>query len=74
MVKRKGCKTGESRARVLASLKANPYTTRAKIVAELNVTVETVQRNLRILKELGQIRRVGPDIGGHWKVIEKEEE
>ena len=32
--------------------------------------VDGIYYNMRKLKESGQIRRVGPDKGGHWEIID----
>jgi predicted HTH transcriptional regulator len=32
----------------------------------------TISREIEKLKELGYIRRVGPDKGGHWEIIKTE--
>ena len=36
--------------------------------------MRTVQRDLTELKSLNILRRVGPDKGGYWEIIESKEE
>jgi predicted HTH transcriptional regulator len=31
-----------------------------------------VEKHLSLLKEIGAIRRVGPDNGGHWEVVDND--
>ena len=33
----------------------------------------TIMRNIIKLKKLGELKRVGPDKGGYWKIIKKKE-
>ncbi len=35
---------------------------------KLGLSEIAVKKNLRKLKDLGRIRRVGPDRGGHWEL------
>jgi ATP-dependent DNA helicase RecG len=37
------------------------------------MTEDRVKWNLNKLKTQGQIRRVGPDKGGYWEIIESKE-
>ena len=41
-------------------------------LAELiGISAKGVEKSIKILRDQGIIRRVGPDKGGHWEVIEK---
>jgi predicted transcriptional regulator len=37
---------------------------------QLNLRNTTLKKMLREMQNVGIIRRVGPDKGGHWEVIE----
>jgi len=37
----------------------------------LGVTSRTIQRDLEKLSKEGRIKRVGPDKGGYWLVLDK---
>ena len=54
---------------ILAYLKENPSATRQQLAAETGLTIRGVERNLKVLKNAGRIRRVGPAKGGHWEVV-----
>lgn len=56
---------------ILDILRRNPHSTRQDIAAETGLTPDGVKWNLRQLKAAGRLRRVGPDKGGHWEVVEK---
>ena len=36
----------------------------------LGISRRAVAKQIAALKENGQLRRVGPDKGGHWEVVE----
>jgi len=56
--------------KIVNLIKINPRINRLKLAKELNLTDSAIKKNLRILKEQGKIKRIGPDKGGHWEVIE----
>ena len=51
-------------------VRKTPSITQKGMIAELGVARSTVILYLDILKKAGRIRRVGPDKGGHWEVME----
>ena len=55
--------------RILALLRRNPSASRREIAAILGTTRSTVRYRLDRLRAAGRIERVGPDKGGHWKVL-----
>ena len=56
--------------KILDAIKLNPYITTTKMAEEFEVNRATIHRNLVEMKANGVIRRVGPDKGGHWEIIE----
>ena len=66
----KGCqKTSD---RLVSLLKGYPALTQEGMAKAIGISRQAIQKHLRNLKASGRIRRVGPDKGGHWEVIEKE--
>ena len=55
--------------RILSLLRRNPSASRREIAATLGTTRSTVRYRLDRLREAGKIERVGPDKGGHWRVL-----
>jgi ATP-dependent DNA helicase RecG len=52
-------------------VKEHPSASRGEIGEFLGgITSDGVKYHLNKLKELGLLRRVGPDRGGHWEVLE----
>ena len=56
--------------RILTLLRQNPSASRREIAATLDTTESTVRYRLDKLRTAGKIARVGPDKGGHWKVLD----
>ena len=56
--------------RILAVLRRNPSTSRRALAAALGTTQSTVRYRLDKLRAAGKIERIGPDKGGHWKVLD----
>ena len=60
----------KSSQKILELISASPSITISEISDRLGMTKRGVDKNIKRLKEQGIIRRVGPDKGGHWEVIE----
>ena len=56
--------------RLLALLKEHPHLTQVGISNALGINRSAIQKHLAKLKASGRLRRVGPDKGGHWEVVE----
>ncbi|OGJ50701.1 ATP-dependent DNA helicase [Candidatus Peregrinibacteria bacterium RIFOXYB2_FULL_32_7] len=55
---------------IVDELKSNPTLSRVELAKNLKLSPETVKEYLEKLKTKGAIRRIGPDKGGHWEVLE----
>ena len=60
-------KTGE---KIIKALTDNPKATQKDLVDITGLSVKGVEWNLSVLKAAGRIRRIGPDRGGHWEVVD----
>ena len=56
--------------RILALLRQDPSASRREIAATLDTPASTVRYQLDKLRRAGKIERIGPDKGGHWKVLD----
>ncbi|MDE0102653.1 MAG: winged helix-turn-helix transcriptional regulator [Gemmatimonadota bacterium] len=56
--------------RMLALLCQDPSASRREIAAALDTSPSTVRYQLDKLRRAGRIARIGPDKGGHWKVLD----
>ena len=59
--------------KILALIRSNPQITQKEIMEKTGLTRRGVEWNLKKLKNENKIRRVGPDKGGHWTLLEPKE-
>jgi ATP-dependent DNA helicase RecG len=57
--------------KILRAVGENPNVTIPELAKIAGVTTRSVERNIKKLQETGSLKRVGPDKGGHWEVVEK---
>lgn len=58
-----------SRELILALLRDHPYMSARDLAERIGISPKGVEKNLKILKENGSLRRIGPDKGGKWEVL-----
>ncbi len=64
-------KTVDILEEILSSLKENPQITIEELSKNMGVTPRTIERNLKKLQVAEKLKRIGPDKGGFWQVLEK---
>ena len=57
-------------ARIIQLMKEQPTISRRGLAAQLARSESAIYKQLCKLRQQGKIRRVGPDKGGHWEVLE----
>ena len=57
--------------RLLTLLKNHPHLTQTGMSNALGINRSAIQKQISKLKAAGRLRRIGPDKGGHWEVVEK---
>jgi len=72
-----GVKTKEktrekTREKILKLLRATPNLTTAELADDLGITDKGIAWQLTRLCKTGILRRIGPDKGGHWEVVQKQ--
>ena len=67
-----GQKTREkTREKIIGLIKENPKITQEELAEKTKISIKGIEWNLTQLKQKGHIRRVGPDKGGHWEVLDE---
>ena len=71
--KKKVVRTGGKKTadRLLELICGNPKITFAEMSSAAGISRSAIQKHIERLKDAQRLRRVGPDKGGHWEVIEK---
>jgi predicted HTH transcriptional regulator len=59
----------ETREKIFNAIRKNPNITTSELAEKLTITIKGVEWQLKSLREQGFIRRVGPDKGGHWEIL-----
>ena len=60
----------KSLQKTLSLIADNPYITSQQIADKIGITRVGVAKQLKKLQEHGILRRIGPDKGGHWEIID----
>ncbi|MCM8595741.1 ATP-binding protein [Accumulibacter sp.] len=58
-----------TQAAILELLRDGPHLTVAELARRLDRSESAINRAIRQLRESGRLQRIGPDKGGHWRVI-----
>ena len=56
--------------KILEEISKNKYISQTDLAAQLSITRETINRNMKKLQNQGIIRRIGADKNGHWEILE----
>lgn len=60
----------KSSQKIIELMQSDPTITIADLAQSVGVTDRAIKKQIEKLKAQGQIRRIGPDKGGHWEVVE----
>ena len=60
--------------RILFCLSEAPKLSAKELASDLGLSERTLMRRLAELQSSGRLHRVGPDKGGHWEVLDKNDE
>ena len=55
----------------LSAIEQNPSAPQEGIAQVVGINRANVAKNLKKLVEMGLVKRIGPDRGGHWEVVKK---
>ena len=63
----------ENQKRILNLMKRSPNISKKKLAEKIGISSTAIDKNINQLKKKGLLRRIGPDKGGQWFVIESKE-
>ena len=56
--------------KILEAIKENPYITQKELEKVTELGRRGIEWNIKKLKKQGAIKRIGPDKGGYWEVVD----
>jgi len=62
--------TQKSTQKIIELMLDDPVITIADLALRIGITDRAIKKQIEKLKAQGRIRRIGPDKGGHWEVVE----
>ena len=62
--------TQKTTQKIVEQMRSNPTISIEELAELCGLTRDGINYNIRNLKNKGIIKRVGPDKGGHWEVID----
>jgi ATP-dependent DNA helicase RecG len=60
----------KTREKILELIRKDEHITTNTIAETIGISVKGIEWQISKLKEEGIIKRIGPDKGGHWEVID----
>jgi predicted HTH transcriptional regulator len=63
-------KTPDVSVEIIQAIQSDDRITIPQLAALAGVATRTIERRLKKLQQSGRLRRVGPDKGGHWQVLD----
>ncbi len=64
----------KSSVKIIEAVRQDPFISADVMAKTFGVSLRAVEKQLASLKKQGLLRRIGPDKGGHWEVVEKRED
>ena len=64
-----GDKLTSNRITILQLMAENPYITKIELAAAVGISATSIMRNIEYMRNK-YLRRVGPDNGGFWEIID----
>ena len=61
----------KSSLKILEILAAEPTCTYEELAERIGISRRAITKQIKNLRETGKLKRIGPDKGGHWEVLEK---
>ena len=65
---------GENQKKILEAIQKNNQATISDLSKILRISTTSVEKNIAKLKQKGILKRVGPDKGGRWEVMDRASE
>jgi len=71
LVEKVGSNLTENQLKILLLIEENPKIIKKKMAEILNISTTAIDKNIAKLKKQGKLKRIGPDKGGYWEIINR---
>jgi ATP-dependent DNA helicase RecG len=71
VIEKVGERVTENQKRILEEITKNKYITVKRLSESIGISERKTQENIKKLKGKGLLKRVGPDKGGYWEILNK---
>lgn len=55
--------------KIIDMIKENPYISTLEMANTIGIDRRNIARNIKKLQEKGIVKRIGPDKGGYWEIV-----
>ncbi|MCK5012750.1 MAG: putative DNA binding domain-containing protein [Candidatus Omnitrophica bacterium] len=62
-------KVTENQTQILKELRKDPHMTSKNLAIVVGISERKIKSNIKKLKDMGLLQRIGPDRGGHWRAV-----
>lgn len=62
---------GKTMEKIIDVMRINPYISIQELASKMRLSEKGVEWQIKSLKKNGVLKRIGPDKGGVWKLLEK---
>lgn len=64
----------ESQRQILLLIAEHPHISKRELAERIGISTTAIDKNIKTLKNRGVLRRLGPDKGGFWEVVDGDHE
>jgi len=64
----------KSSVKILQLLRGHPQMSIPELSAQIGISTRAIEKNIKTLQSKGQLQRIGSAKGGHWQVLESNDE
>ncbi|MBQ4406810.1 MAG: putative DNA binding domain-containing protein [Bacteroidales bacterium] len=61
----------DNQKKILCAIKENPFVTQNELAEIVGILRHHISKNMTKLQQMGLLKRIGGDKGGHWEIIKK---
>ena len=61
----------DNQKKILCAIKENSFVTQNELAEIVGIARLNISKNMTKLQQMGLLKRVGGDFGGHWEIIKK---